>query len=131
MTHTEILTAIYTKLSTATRLPAIAYPNVAFDTTNKSEWLQVFIMPLPTETFSFGAGKDKGGLIQINCVVKINVGELAASRIADKILELFPIKSNIATGLKVDKEPYASAGMKIDDNLYVIAVTVTYRLLEN
>jgi len=131
MTHTEILSSIYTKLSTASGLPAIAYPNVAFDATNKSEWLQVFIMPLPTETFSFGAGKDKGGLIQINCVVKINVGELAASRIADKVLALFPIKSHIVTNLKVDKEPYVSAGMKTDDNLYIIPITITYRLLEN
>jgi len=130
MTHTEIIASVFTKLSTSSGLPAIAYPNVAFDATNKSEWLQVFIMPLPTETFSFGAGKDKGGLIQINCVVKINVGELAASRIADKVLALFPIKNVISSGIYVDKEPYASAGMKTDDNLYIVAVTVQYRILE-
>lgn len=130
MTDTEIKTYIYTKLATDSTLPDIAFPNVEFDSTSKTEWLEVAIMPLPTLTLGFGATKDLGGLVQVTCVVRKDVGELAASRIADKVLALFPIKSHIATGLKVEKEPYVSAGFT-SDTLYKIPVTLQYRVLKN
>lgn len=129
MTHTDILTAIYTHLQTDATLPQIAYANIQFDTTNLSFWLQVNIMPLPTKSLGYGAKKDIGGLIQITCIVKKDVGELACSRIADKVLQLFPIKSEITSGLKVDSEPYVSGGFT-SETLYKMPVTVEYRLLQ-
>ena len=129
MTHTELLESIYTHLQTDATLPQIAFPNVQFDSTTLTSWLQVNVMPLPTQTLGYGATQDIGGLIQVTCIVKQDVGELACSRIADKVLQLFPIKSEITSGLKVDREPYASGGYSID-TLYKIAVTIQYRLFQ-
>ena len=128
MTQTEILTAIYTKLSTTAGLPQKIYQNVKAPTTIEAEYLEVFVMPLPSENQAFGGVERKSGLIQINVVVGIEKGTIRPAQIADLILAAFKQGTVIATGLKVSRPSYVSAGIK-DGVRYVVPVTIQYQNL--
>lgn len=129
MTRTDILKAIYTKLSTVTGLPQIVYPNVAV--TPAGDYLKVFVMPAETLIEIFDGGVFKYGIIQINCVTPDKIGEIKAAEYADKILYAFKNGTIISGGLKVHKPSYVSMGMNDGAGKYIIPVTIRYRILDS
>lgn len=128
MTYEAIYTAILTKLSATTGLPQKIYENVKPPTTIESEYLEIYIMPLPSNSYTFNYGEYKSGLIQINVVVELYKGTIRPAQIADLIIVAFKNGTVITAGLKVSKPSYASAGM-IDDVRYIVPVTIQYENL--
>lgn len=130
MTQTEILTAIYTKLSGITGLPQKIYQNVKAPATIEAEYLEIYIMPLPSENQAFSGIERKSGLIQINIVVEVEKGTIRPAQIADLILTAFKQGTVISSGLKVSRPSYVSAGI-IDGVRYVVPVTIKYQNLSS
>lgn len=128
MTQTDIFTAIYTKLSAVDNLPQKIYENVKPPTTIEAEYLEIYIMPLPSETYTFNYGESKSGLIQVNVVVELYAGTIRPAQITDLILAAFKNGTVIVAGLKVSKPPYASPGMP-DDVRYIVPITIQYENL--
>lgn len=130
MTQTEILTAIFTKISGISTIPQKIYQNVKAPTTMESEYLEIFVLPLPSENQAFSGVERKSGLIQINVVVALEKGTIRPAQIADLILAAFKQGTVIATGLKVSRPSYVSAGIK-DGVRYVVPVTIQYQNLSS
>lgn len=130
MTHAEILTAIYTKLSGTAGLPQKIYQNVKALTIIEAEYLEIYIMPLPSENQAFSGVERKSGLIQVNVVVGIEKGTIRPAQIADLILSSFKQGTTISAGLKVSRPSYVSAGI-IDGVRFVVPVTIQYQNLSS
>lgn len=128
MTQTEMLTAIYTKLSGTAGLPQKIYQNVKAPATLDGEYLEIFVMPLPSENQAFGGVERKSGLIQVNVVVGLEKGTIRPAQIADLILTAFKQGTVISSGLKVSRPSYVSQGIK-DGVRYVVPVTIQYQNL--
>lgn len=128
MNQFDILTAIYTKLSATADLPQKIYQNVKAPTIMESEYLEIFVLPLPSENQAFSGVERKSGLIQINVVVGIEKGTIRSAQIADLILAAFKQGTVISSGLKVSRPSYVSAGIK-DGVRYVVPVTIQYQNL--
>lgn len=127
MTHTQILSSIYDKLLLVNGLPPIAFPNRDF--TPNGDYVAVYVLPAKTNTSTYSYGKYQYGIIQIDCVVTEDVGEIKASQYADIIMEAFKIGTKISGDLKVYQHPYASAGMQLPNGYYKIPVDIPYKLL--
>ncbi len=130
MTHEAILTAIFTKLSATANLPQKIYENVKPPAVIASEYLEVFMLPLPSENQAFGGVERKSGLIQVNVVVGLEKGTIRPAQIADLILTAFKQGTVISSGLKVSRPSYVSQGIK-DGVRYVVPVTIQYQNLSN
>lgn len=130
MTNTQIYTSIFTKISSIADMPTKIYQNVKPPIETPSEYLEIFVMPLPNETHAFDGVERKAGLIQINVVVELNKGEIYPLGIADLILAAFKQGTTIASGLKVSRPPYVSAGLK-DGVRFVVPVTIQYQNLSS
>ena len=124
MTQTEIITAIYTKISSTPNLPQKVYENVPTDASG--EYLEVFLMPLPNQTQTFNGGELKSGLVQINVVVPTKTGTIRAAEVVDLLLETFKNGTKITEHLKVSRPSYASSGIT-DELRYIIPVTIQYQ----
>ena len=138
MNQSDILTAIYTKLSSTANLPQKIYQNVKAPATMESEYLEIFVMPLPIENQAFGGVENKSGLIQINVVVALEKGTIRPAQIADLILAAFKQGTVISSGLKVSRPSYVSAGIMSNqavginaDNRYILPVTIRYQNLSS
>ena len=108
----------------------LIYQNVKALSTMESEYLEIFVMPLPIENQAFGYVERKSGLIQINVVVALEKGTIRPAQIADKILTAFKQGTVISAGLKVSRPSYVSAGIK-DGVRYVVPVTIQYQNLSS
>jgi hypothetical protein len=128
MTHTQVLTDIYTKISSISGLPTVLYPNRKY-TTTPNEFIRVSVMPLKSLNATIDGGILLGGLIQFDCVVLADGGEIKAAQIADRVIAAFGVGSKIGDTLKVIKPSYTSGGMSYNDSHYVIAVTAEYKAL--
>lgn len=126
MTYEAILTAVFTKLSTVSGLPKIMYPNIN-NVTIPDEYIAVYVIPAATENMTIDGKEYQFGLLQIDCVVRANVGEIKAAQIADKIINAFKVGTIVASGLTINKPSYASAGLNTGDGHYKIPVTVRYQ----
>lgn len=124
MTQTEIITAIFTKVSSTPNLPQKVYENVPTDASG--EYLEIFLMPLPNQVQTFSGGELKSGLVQINVVVPTKSGIMRANEIVDILLEAFKNGTKISEHLRVSKPSYASSGI-IDELRYVVPVTIQYQ----
>ena len=133
MTHELLLTAIFTKIGSISGLPTVLYPNRKYPnstlTALPNEYVRIHIMPIPTDTFSFDGGILQAGLIQCDCVIKEDLGEIKAAQIADKIINALPNTTVISAELKVSKPPYASGGLQLDNGAYMIPVTIQYKAI--
>lgn len=129
MSHTDILKAIFTKVSSIVGLPQIIFPNVG--SSPIGEYIQVFIIPAQTVQETYTTGLYKFGIIQINIVTADKIGEIKASTYADIILTALKNSTVISGGLKVAKPPYASTGMNDGLGHYVLPVTIPYKILDN
>jgi hypothetical protein len=125
MTLTEIYTAVYAKIAATASLPTKIYENVKPPAETPSEYLEIFIMPLPNENQAFSYVERKAGLIQINVVVELQKRSIRPAQIADLILAAFKNGTVISSGLKVSRPSYSSAGIK-DENRYIIPITIQY-----
>ena len=126
MTQTQIITAIYTKVSSTPHLPQKVYENVPTDASG--EYLEIFLMPLPNLVQTFNGGELKSGLIQINVVVPTKTGIIRANEIVDMLLAAFKNGTNISEHLRVSRPSYASSGIT-DDIRYIVPVTIQYKNL--
>lgn len=126
MTYEAILTAVFTKLSTVSGLPKIMYPNIN-NVSVPDEYIAVYSIPTATENLTIDGKEYQYGLVQVDCVVRANIGEIKAAQIADKIINAFKVGTVIASGLKVNKPSYASAGLNTGDGHYKIPVTIRYQ----
>lgn len=125
MSHETLLTSIFTYLSNVVDLPDIVYPNIK-ESDLPDEHLRISVMPTKPSDYGIKNIKQDYGLIQVSVFIKVNIGEIRAAQIADKVLEAFKRNTVIPTSnIRVDRTPYASGGM-VEDNYYVIPVTIEY-----
>ena len=131
MSHTEILTAIYTKISTIPNIGTVLYPNRKYPNSTMTvlpdSYVQVYVMPVPSATATFDGGITQSGLIQCDCVIKVDIGEIKAAQMADIILSALKNGTVISGNLRVNKPPYASGGIVVGNGTYKIPVTIQYR----
>jgi|SRR3990167_7258508 len=133
MTHETLLTSIFTKIVGIATLPTVLYPNRKYPNASMTvlpdEYVRIHVMPIPTSTFSFDGGILQAGLIQCDCVIKGDLGEIKAAQIADKIINALPNTTAISGELKVSRPTYASGGLQMDNGAYMIPVTVQYKVI--
>lgn len=128
MTHTALLTAIYTKVGGLVGLPSIAYPNINFNPSG--DYVAVYTLPAETVNETIDGLVYKSGIIQVDCVTADKVGEIKAAQYADLVLAAFPVGTVITTGVIVNRPTFVSRGLNTGDGHYKIPVTIQYRAIE-
>lgn len=129
MNHDELLSSIYSYLSTRSGLPTILYPNIDI-TTIPDEYLEVYIIPATPDNLGVKSVTWYRGIIQINAVTLNGIGEVRASQIVSLIIEAFK-RNTVISGLniRIDEQPYASGGFSDGNGHYKIPVTIPYNKL--
>lgn len=124
MTHDDILKSVYLKVSNTAGLPTIFYPNVNY-TTTPDNYVRVTVIPAPTFDATIDDGLYQYGVIQIDCVTRDGIGEIKAAEYSQIVMSAFKRGTIISGGLKVNRPPYASAGL-VGSGKYSIPVTIPY-----
>jgi len=124
-----LLQSIFTYLETREDLPDIFYPNVSQDTI-PNQYLEVHIMPVAPANIGVKDISWHRGIIQINIVISDGVGSIIPATIAQKIIDAFARGTVISTSnIRIDSQPYASAGFNDNKGHYITPVTIPYNKL--
>ena len=131
MTHELLLTSVFTKISSISGLPTVLFPNRKYPnstmTTMPTEYVRVNVIPIPSSTYTLGNGVLQAGIIQCSIVIPSDLGEIKAAQIADKIIAGLPNGTVISSELIVNRPPYVSGGINMDNGAYMMPVTIQYK----
>lgn len=107
----------------------VAYPDVHFDPPDDGMWLEVRYFP--NESDNYGIADDGGtvhkGFFQVGVCYRSGSGLVAPLTLVGSVIAEFS-KGTILGPCRVDREPWASAVLSMDDKL-IVPVTIPYRAL--
>ena len=125
----NISAALDGKLNDMAGLPSVAWENKAFKPTKGTLYIRPTLLPGDTVGATVGsAGTDEHvGIYQVDVMGDSGKGKNAAMVMADKIADQFkPVTELTYSGTVVRCVSVSRGAAKIDDDRYMIPVTVTY-----
>lgn len=128
-TPTDIAKTLFNVLEQQTTYP-VAFPNGEFSP--DFPYLRAWVIPTPTQAYGLSKTSIFSGILQIDCVVGRGAGHLAATRIVDAVLKIFPRGTKLYTenGYKVEfnTEGYIGPSQQEPDR-YFIPVSFNYKAI--
>lgn len=128
--QSEIVLGAIGVLNSMANMPAMAWPNVDFDSEAVDEYVRVYMLPAESEADSLGCDAFIG-LIQASVYVRDGKGIIDATGYADLIRAAFPKgleTTNGSTTFKVIKTPW-DAPIIIDGGWCQIPVSIPYKTI--
>ena len=102
MQYEQLFNAVFAAVNGAAGLPAKYFPNVSA-TVPTANHIRVDILPAPTASIGLSGVDWSKGVLQVMVCVKEGAGSVAAAKIADTVLALFPRGYRFSNGARIDK----------------------------
>lgn len=110
-------------------LPAIAFENVNFDPTGRSEWLRSRIVYIESRPSALGpdAMIRYYGVMFVDCFVRADQGTLSADDLAQDVMDLFPYSKLLTEAGRTVRIRFSErSGGLYDAPWYQVPVTITW-----
>ena len=130
MSTTDILTAFATQLDTLALTPdlPVIWPGIQGEPPSSGMWLEARFFPNEPDDLTWGnnSQQDTLGFFQVSVFYRPGQhSQIAASEIADTIIDLFP-KGFTVDACRVRKTPWQASAVDLSDKSF-IPITIPYR----
>jgi hypothetical protein len=126
--ETNILKGLLTPIENSGIAP-VAWPNIAYG--GDRPYLDVSLLPAPTQGRGISDGNTHSGFLQINVVVDAGTSAVTVTELVDDVISLFPRVSQIIEGdtkINIDDRGWPGPAGQTPSG-YFVPVTIPYTVL--
>lgn len=123
----ELETRLYTWANAQSPKIPIAFEGVAYTKPSDGVFLEAILIPNITNDVDVAATRQRlMGIFQVNCWAKSGKGMGEVERLANSIIDLYPILPKTGN-VSIESTPYAGSPIHDTSGWVVIPVTIPYR----